>query len=273
MRELFCVTLWLMLGFVWAQPVSAEQVFTRMIEAETSLKFVGEVEETVLFPPRRPATQRAAQFSQPPRLSPELIRRNFDLVLAGNEQIAGREATVLELSPNNGFSPSWYFWVDDETGLRLAYEQRGASGRLLAEGRYLAIERVDVLPERRDLSLPEPSSRVQERIESLVKADYWLEGFIPVQLERTRLGARRERPALRLIAWDGLNFVVLLIYGPRAEPPKGNSYLRSLELEHVTLSALGPLSTETLEGWLKRLANGPLQNLNENAIRRWPDLR
>lgn len=129
------------------------------------------------------------------------LKHNLDTAAQGD----GPFIIGLELSPNNGFNPSWRFWVDDETGLRLAYEQRGASGRLLAEERYLAIERVDVLPERRDLSLPEPSSRVQERIESLVKADYWLEGFIPVQLERTHLGARRERPALRLIAWNGLN--------------------------------------------------------------------
>lgn len=265
------IALWLMLGLAWAQPLSAEQVFTRLVEAETSLEFVGEVEETVLFPPRRPATQRTKQFSQPPRLSPELIRRNFELALAGHEQIAGREATVLELSPKNGFSPSWRFWVDEETGLKLAYEQRGSSGRLLAEGRYLDIERVDVLPERRDLALPELPPAARERIERLVNADYWLEGFIPVRLERTRLGARSQRPALQLIAWDGLNFVVLLVYGPRAEPPGDTPYQRSLELERVTLSALGPLSTETLEGWLERLAKGPLQRLNEAAIRRWPE--
>ena len=175
---------------------------------------------------------------------------------------------MLELTPRNGFSPSWRFWLDEETGLRLAYEQRDAAGRLLAAGRYLGVERLELLDEPRDLSLAELPERALERLERLTGPEAGLAGFIPVRLERTGLGAENGRLALRLTLWDGLNSAVLLVYSA-AEGQAEGSYLQSRRTGRVVLSALGPLPNDVLDAWLARLAQGPLRRLGARQLRSW----
>ncbi len=256
------------LGFVLAQISPAERVFKLMLEAEQSLEIIGEVSETINFPPRNPATRRAERFSQPPNISPGLIRRNFNLSLAGDNMIADRPVIGLDLIPKNGLSPRWRLWLDRGTGLRLAYEQRNALGEVLSEGRYERVRSIRARPTVRAINPPELNERSRNTLTRLLGRRDWPPGFIPVKLERSNL---RGRPALRITAWDGLNGLLLLIYPSRDSNPEGR-YIRSVQAGRLTLSVLSPLPADALDSWLQRLAE-PLIKLSEEEISRLFDSR
>jgi|GEM_PF-5517290 len=250
---------------VLAQASPAVRLFARMLQAEQTLEFVGTVSEEVVFPDRRDEPQ-ARHFMHPPGVSPELVERNFQMAITGRETVADRNAVVLRLVPKNGVSPNWTFWVDEETGLRLAYEQRDANGELLASGRAQQIERVNLLGKPRDVRAPHLTPALKERVVDFIDLDALPDGFVPVALERTRLGGENGVFALRLTLWDGLNGTVLLIY-PRQRPVPDRRYLMSRELRNVTVSALGPLPDEALRSWLTRVAEGPVHRLTARQLR------
>ncbi len=58
----------------------------------------------------------------------------------GTEQVAGRQASIVELLPVAGVGeagrPGFKFWIDDETGVQLKNEKADAMGRVLSH-RYL----------------------------------------------------------------------------------------------------------------------------------------
>jgi negative regulator of sigma E activity len=243
----------------------AEALFVRMLRAEQGHAFVGELREEVRWP--EPLRGAAERFRHPPGVTPELVASNFELAISGRERVAGREALLLTLVPHNGFSPNWTFWIDERSGLRLAYEQRDAEGSLLAEGRYLSVERIRDLDTPRRLAAPSSDIEVKRLAERLLPADAMPEGFVPVALERTSLGDSDIR-ALRLTLWDGLNGTVLLIY-PRQRQVEDRPYLVSRSLRQVTVTALGPLPQRALQGWLDRVTDGPVRRLDGGQLDRF----
>lgn len=87
---------------------------------------------------------------------PSLLSRAADLVnglgrikrgklraeWVGVEQVAGRLADIVSVSPSGGNlaqEPSRRFWVDQQSGLRLRSEDRGPGGRILSGAYYLTI--------------------------------------------------------------------------------------------------------------------------------------
>lgn len=251
------------LGLAAAQS-PADELFARMLRAERNHAFVGDLWEEVLWP--EPLGDSADRFRHPNGITPALIEHNFEFAITGRDRVAGRAALVLSLIPHNGFSPNWTFWIDEQTGLRLGYEQRDAEGALLAEGRFTRIDRLTDLDPPRRFASPESDLEVKRLSERLFASDVLPPGFVPVAFERTRLGAG-DIQALRLTLWDGLNGMVLLVY-PRQRQIGDRDYLVSRSLRQVTVTALGPLPRRALENWLDVVVDGPLRRLDAEQLDR-----
>ena len=255
----------LCIPFAHAQNDEAVELFQRMIFAEQRLNFEGIVQERIIFPPDQVKADVQTAFTHPPSVTPELVLRNFILQISGQDTIAGRGATILELIPKNAISPSWTFWLDEQTGLRLAYEQRDTAGELVARGRLSNITGIRDYPELRDINPPSLSDAQRRRLALLINNGTFSEGFVPVALERSTLGDT-DIPAIRITVWDGLNGAVVIIY-PRRNAFGEHPYLRSTRVRQITVSVLGPVSGDVLERWAERVSSGPVRRLTANQIR------
>lgn len=98
----------------------------------------------------------------------DLIRRNYELRLAGSENVAGRRALVLEVLSRAGGKPARKLWVGRD-GLvlqRRAYSEDGSETSAMRFTRVKALGK----PEDEDFSFsPPPGVRV---LESRIKPDY-----------------------------------------------------------------------------------------------------
>ncbi len=260
------------------------EILQKIMLAHRQYRIVGEAQETIFFPPRAIPTQPVSYFSQPARADLQLIKENFDITLEEGNNVAQREVWSLKLIAKNNISPNWYFTVDKETGLRLAYEQRAQDGRLIAQGYFENIYNLHLrsLPANPNLESRSPQNSRNLTPARLMAARRLLEGnslptgFIPIKLERSRIG---NRPALRLTAWDGINILALLVYpnapniarpfAPREEIIAQASYVRSLRMQFATLTVLAPLPERVLEDWLQTLSSSRLGLINRSKIERF----
>lgn len=83
-------------------------------------------------------------FVLPPEGLPRLVKdaglaaRRYEIVRAGRERVAGREAERIELRPRRPGRPEWILWADAERRFPLAFAAR-AAGRTLFEARFESI--------------------------------------------------------------------------------------------------------------------------------------
>ena len=281
---LFCLGTLTSQSFAEGAHNKLAEVLQKIMSAHRQYRIVGEAQETIFFPPRAIPTQPVSYFSQPARANWQLIKENFSITLEEGNDIAQREVWSLKLIAKNNISPNWYFTVDKETGLRLAYEQRAQDGRLISQGYFENIYdlRLRSLPDSPNLKNSPPQNSRNLTPAQLTTARRLLEGsslptgFIPVKLERSRIG---NRPALRLTAWDGINILALLVYpnaptiaqsfAPRKELVAQAPYVRSLRMQFATLTVLAPLPESVLENWLQTLSSGQLGLINRRKIERF----
>lgn len=244
----------------------ALRLFSRMVRGEATHELRGRVVEELRFPEAWRA-EAAESFRHPRTVAPALVIRNYEMAVAGRDEVAGRPAQVLQLVPDNGVSPSWRFWLDVDTGLRLAYEQRDADGELLASGRYVAVEGVRERMQPQPPAPAEAPPELRRRVLRLLGEEGLPDGFVPAGLEPTRLGGQDGVAALRLTLWDGLNSVVLFVY-PRQSSLPERPYLASRNLRSLSVSVLGPLPRPVLDGWLEGLGRGPLRRMTPREVGR-----
>lgn len=74
----------------------------------------------------------------------ERLRRNFTPEYVGTEKVAGREAYVIAIKPNNSDLPTRRVWVDTEKFVVLKREQRASDGTLIQSVEF---ETVNFTPE------------------------------------------------------------------------------------------------------------------------------
>lgn len=67
-----------------------------------------------------------------------LAARRYDVIRAGREVVAGREAERIELRPRRAGRPEWVFWADAERRFPVAFAAR-SEGRALFEARFESI--------------------------------------------------------------------------------------------------------------------------------------
>lgn len=234
----------------------AATAFLRMLEAERTLEVVGTTVERIDLPGVQPDPHHQ-RFMLPVAASPELVARAFRLGLGASTEVAGRAVEVLELHGVGPLTPDWTFWVDRQTGLRLAYRVTDSAGGLVAEGRYSQVRAVR--PRAVPRPLPAPSARLEaQRLRRLIDPANVPQGYVPIGLARTEIGSGKI-PALRITFFDGLDALVLLVYRRQAPLPAGAGVrLASRQVGRFTLSAVGPAPEAALQAWLDHLSRGPL---------------
>lgn len=70
----------------------------------------------------------------------ELVLKNYQTVLSGQEQLLGRQTDVVTLKPRQGDGPSRKLWIDRATGVVLRTEQYNSSGKLVSRSVYLSVD-------------------------------------------------------------------------------------------------------------------------------------
>lgn len=70
----------------------------------------------------------------------DLVLKNYQAMLVGQEQILARQTDVITLKPRQGSGPSRKLWVDRATGVVLRVEQYNSSGRLVSRSLYLSVD-------------------------------------------------------------------------------------------------------------------------------------
>jgi hypothetical protein len=263
--------LWLTL-LLWLTPLalaqtmpSASEVVAAMIQAEIYQQMSGEVAEQIVFPPQETQRRGVSRFSQPVLLTPALISRNYQPTVSRGRDIAGRASYRLDLIPKHEITPRWTFWLDRETGVRLAYEQRSLNDELLASGEFLVVESIRPRISPREPGLPQLSPLRQRILVRLFENVPLPPGFVPVSLELSQVD---NQPVLQVRIWDGLNGALLILYPQRLSSPPQNRYVRSVQLRASTLSVLSTLPSEAVDGWLEQVQQGNLGQLNRLALRR-----
>lgn len=239
-----------------AQAPTPQALFRKMLDAERTLEVVGVTAERIDLPGVSPDPQHR-RFVLPVAVLPELVSRSFVPRLGAPTAVAGRRVLVLELHGIGPLTPDWTFWVDEGTGVRLAYRVTDANAGVVAEGRYTEVTAV----RRRatPLDLPAPPTLLQvQRLERLMDPANVPKGYVPVGLKRTEIGATKV-PALRLTFFDGLDALVLLVYRRQDAPPsQPHLRLASRQLGRFNVTVVGPAPVTSLQAWLDGLARGPL---------------
>lgn len=90
-----------------------------------------------------------AFFGRPPRRFSDLdlLARNYRVMVAGRELVAGRETEVIEVRPHRPGRPSYRLWADVQNRFPLRFEADAPEGRTLFESVYDDIAFSPVFPE------------------------------------------------------------------------------------------------------------------------------
>ncbi|MFC4455379.1 transcriptional regulator [Deinococcus sonorensis] len=191
-----------------AAGATADGLWTALNRART-FTARGQVDVTVNFPPRAEPTRRAAQLPAVP-FRPALLRRNFRVVLAGEEQVAGRVATRYDLTPGNPGASRWTVWVDVAWQVPLAFEERRPGGALARRASFLNVNATLAAVHR---PLPSPPAGLRAAVLQALPGLQLPDDFTPVEVARQ--GGR-----WTVTLSDGVNVLALVIApsGVRAAP-------------------------------------------------------
>ncbi len=263
LRALALLVLMLVPSLAHAQGSDGDAValLHRMIEAERTLSVEGRVTERIALPGVTPDPQ-GRSFTLPAGITPELVTQAFELRLGEATDVGGRAVDVLELEGRGALTPHWTFWIDHASGARLAYRLQDSAGNIVAAGRYEQIDEVRKRSTPRDL----PSPALAEADGNLALArllDPALApgGYVAVGMQRITLG-RDDVPALRVTYWNGLDALVVLIYGRQAAATPDAEHVASRVIGRFGVTVIGAAPKRALARWLQHMSDGPLARLD-----------
>src|SRR5204862_1613361 len=84
--------------------------------------------------------------------------------VVGEEQIAGRLCSIVEIRSVGGGAFYLRFWIDQQTGVRLKYENRDPSGRPVSETYFTSIDYNAVIDRRELTPASLPNVRHEPRL-------------------------------------------------------------------------------------------------------------
>lgn len=233
----------------------------RMVDAERRYAFSTAPEERTTWPAA--ASAATGGFAWPAGATLGSVRANFDVRWVGRERASGRSVVVIDLVARHD-GPGWRFWIDADTGARVAYRATLGDGRVVAEGRGDART---LVPAHDAEPLRAPAGPTDGRAAAWRTAFGGLAGFDPVAVERVDLGSGV--PALSVTLWDGLSGVVLFVY-PAARTTARLELIVARSVGDLTLALAGPVPERVARAYLdelagRRWARGDLRSL----LRQW----
>jgi outer membrane lipoprotein-sorting protein len=149
----------------------------------------------VFLPREKRFLERESEQPRLRQIEETTLRRlrtgEWEVVLQGTDQIAGRPALVVRLQPKRGSeAPSYRLWLDKETGLRLRWEQQDADGRILFTAYYVSL---DLAPrfEDSDFQPPKDTAPIKRPRQRFRTADEAQKAGYPVRLPTEMPGEYR----------------------------------------------------------------------------------
>lgn len=188
---------------VHADAAPADDLLAALRRART-LEARGDVQITVLFPPRTVPTRTARRLPAV-AFMPGLIARNFTVTGMDGGAVAGRATTRYDLTPKAAGAARWALWVDQVWNIPLAYEERTADGGLARRAAFVTVNATPVKVAAQPLSRPPGLAAAVRRA---------LPGLsVPPGFEPSGVTGRADG-GLSIALTDGVN-VLALVTAPR----------------------------------------------------------
>lgn len=165
----------------------------------------GQVEVTVLFPPRAVPTRTVGALPALP-IRPNLLANAFEATRTDGAPVAGRGTVRYDLTAKAGQAARWTVWVDQIWNVPLAFEERTAGGEL---ARRAVFRKVNARLARVSLGVPGPPAGLRAALLRALPGLRLPPGFVPVEVRRRAGGG------LDVTLSDGLN-VLALVTAPRS---------------------------------------------------------
>jgi outer membrane lipoprotein-sorting protein len=165
----------------------------------------------------------------------DLVLKNYQAVLSGQEQLLGRQTDVITLKPRRGNGPTRKLWVDRATGVVLRTEQYNSSGKLVSRSSYLSVDwkasppdSLFTIPEGwRQVSAPVQTERHWQKEALSRRMGFTIRepGYVPpgFVLDGFHLVVRpNAQPSAHIRYVDGLNSIS--IFEHRCSPGRGRGF-------------------------------------------------
>lgn len=230
-----------------AQAGDADDLIAALKRART-LAARGQAEVTVLFPPRAVPTRVAAALPAVP-VRPALLLKNFGVVSAGPQPVAGRDAVRFDLTPKVGGAAHWSLWIDRAWNVPLAFEERRADGTVVRRAAFL---KVNAAPVKVALTVPAAPEGLRAALMRSLPGLSLPQGFTPVGVKVRAAGGTE------VTLTDGLN-VLALVVAP--QNVRGAPGVASRRVGNVFVWLVGNLPDATLRSALagvRRASADPL---------------
>lgn len=165
----------------------------------------------------------------------ELVLKNYQAQLAGQERLLGRQTDVIVLKPRHGAGPSRKLWIDRATGVVLRMEQYNSSGNLVSRSVYLSVDWTANPPDHL-FTVPEGWKRVdapvqterhwkKEELSRYMDLTVREPGYVPpgFVLDGFHLVIRpNAQPSAHIRYVDGLNSIS--VFEHRCPPGRGRGF-------------------------------------------------
>lgn len=219
---------------------------------EPSIQVVFHMHETSLCPDNGKSRADREEYNQTEDML--LIRANYEVALVATENLAGRQAYVIELKPRHPGNPSRRIWVDREYPFILKTEKYGPDGAMSSVSFYNQIEfvpllsddifKLDIPPHVAKVELP-VSGNVIPLDELEKEADFRIPvpEFTPpgYVIEGGILSPYKAFPSAHIRLTDGLNTISYFVSPGIARDKSGEN----------RVSAMSDISGATVLRWSK----------------------
>jgi sigma-E factor negative regulatory protein RseB len=206
----------------------------------------------------------AAWSTTPQAVDPQAAE-NYEIRREGSGRVAGREATVLTLTPRDGLRFAQRLWADSDTGLLLRADVLGLDGSTLESSAFSTIE-VGVKAQPEQVLLPMRSDeglrivRPQQQRTSLEAQSWVLARPVPgfalagCVLRGIEAGVN-EPPLMQAVFSDGLTHVS--VFAERFDPERHRAEMQA------KLGATNTVMRRQGEFWITAVGDVPPATLKQ----------
>ncbi len=160
----------------------------------------------------------------------ESIEENYELLLAGQDRVAGRFTTVVLVKPKDSYRYGYRLWLEETTGLLLKSDLLSVAGEVIEQVMFTSIKLLNddeiVHPPIEPSKTQDQASVVAHGIDEKIDPDAWqvgqlASGFTLVDVHR----AGPDHSVLRMTFSDGLASLSVFIekMGEQEKPFEGLS--------------------------------------------------
>lgn len=191
-------------------------------------------------------------------------RGSYRFILAGSENVTGRDARKISIIPNDSLRYGQKIWIDSESKLPLKYELFGKDGKVIEQMIFTSISLKQKISPRHFSSQIDARDFKEinhlKKVEKKVESSSWLFNKLPAGFEVTshsyQLSSKNKFESEHLILSDGLVSISVYIeknsqknrISKAGEFGGINAYMRTINDSLITVVGEVPAETVKLIG-------------------------